>query len=99
MEGQPVSVDLKLEGVAGSEGGSRDVRILVGDTEVQEIALADFRATHVTFTVAAGRMHNGILRIAFDMKRPLDPAKRGLKAPVNRAGVKLLSIDVRSIGP
>ena len=99
LDGQPVSIDLKLEGVAGSEGGTRDVRILVGDTEVQETALPDFRAAHVTFTVAAGRMHNGILRIAFDMKRPLDPAKRGLKAPVNRAGVKLLSIDVRSIGP
>ena len=97
--GRPVTVDLTLEGIAGSEGGTRLVVILVGDIPIQEIALPDFRVTHVTFDVPAERMRQGILRIAFDMKRPLDPAKRGLKTPVTRAGVKLLAVDVRSAGP
>jgi hypothetical protein len=39
-------------------------------------------------------MPDGIVRIAIDIDHPVDPTARGIAAPVGRAGVRLVSLDV-----
>ncbi|MGI4954159.1 MAG: hypothetical protein ACRYGM_20335, partial [Janthinobacterium lividum] len=60
------------------------------------VALPDGAATSVVLRLPAHRA--GWVRVALDAPRPLDPARRAITAPVHRAAVKLLGVDLRAGG-
>jgi hypothetical protein len=90
---------LRIEGIARAQGGERSVVIRIGDSLAAEVTLADRKIQDVSLTLPAGSVADGVIRIALDIRQPLDPAKRGMQAPVHRAGVLLHALDVRLAGP
>jgi hypothetical protein len=80
---------LTVSGIGRKAGGARPVAIQVGAGPVVDLTLADLKPTEVEIPVSAADISRGLLRVAFDIDHPVDPARRGLSAPVNRAGLKL----------
>ncbi len=90
---------LRIEGIARDQGSERPVVIRIGDAPIAEITLPDRAIYDVSLTLPAGTVVDGVIRIALDINRPVDPARRGLQAPVHRAGVRIHGLDIRLSGP
>jgi hypothetical protein len=89
---------LALAGIARTEGGKRDITITIGTAAPVDIDLADGRRTEIALPVPMEMAETGILRVAFDIFRPVDPARRRIAAPVNRAGLRLYTVDLERTG-
>jgi hypothetical protein len=92
--GMDLEVHLHLAGVAQRAGGTREVQVSADRTPITRLQLPDGRAQDVDFVVPAAAVANGVLRLAFDTIRPVDPAKRGMTAPVQRAAIRLFSLQI-----
>ncbi len=89
----PVALVMILDGIADAQGGSRRVSIRCNGAEPLILSLADQRRTRVVLpmTSPAPGLPD---RIIFDMRRPIDPAKRGLNSPVRRAAIRLYGLSL-----
>ena len=94
---------LQVQGIAAQSNGTRSVDVSTrapdaddADGSILHVTLPDGAATGVVLRLPAHQA--GWLRVALDAPRPVDPARRGLTAPVHRAAVKLLGIDLRAGG-
>jgi hypothetical protein len=99
--GTAVVLTLHVQGIAAQSSGIRgiDVSTRASDTDdpngtTFHVALPDGAATSVVLRLPAHPA--GWVRVALDAPRPMDPARRALTAPVHRAAVKLLGIDLRA---
>jgi hypothetical protein len=101
IPGKPRAYRLRmvLDGVAQKPGGQRDVVIRIGANAETNVTLADLQDTVVDLLVTEADAPDGVVRIAFDMFHPIDPAKRNLAAPVGRAGIQLRSLTVQDAAP
>ena len=98
--GPAAVLTLHVQGIAAQSSGTRgvDVSTRASDTGDSNgtsfhVALPDGAATSIVLRLPAHRA--GWVRVALDAPRPLDPARRAMTAPVHRAAVKLLGIDLR----
>jgi hypothetical protein len=85
---------LTLIGIARTAGGERPVTIQVGEGQPIDVTLIDQAPTKIDIPIVAATLPNGILRVAFDIFRPVDPTRRGLVLPVNRAGIRIEKIEL-----
>ncbi|HEY0204346.1 MAG TPA: DUF6311 domain-containing protein [Acetobacteraceae bacterium] len=99
--GPDAVLTLHVQGIAAQSGGTRgvDVNMRAPDTgdangTTFHVALPDGAATNVVLRLPAHQAE--WVRVALDAPRPLDPARRAMTAPVHRAAVKLLGIDLRA---
>jgi len=90
-----VDLTLRIAGVARSPGATRHVSVSAGRLPLTGLELADGEARDVTLRIPRRAVENGTLRIAFDVYRAVDPAARGLAAPVHRAALHLSAATVR----
>lgn len=81
----PGRLTLRLAGIAARPRGERPVVLRVTGAPPRPLDLPDQAETTLSLPVPAGPV-----QVAIDIHRPVDPARRGLSAPVRRAGVKLL---------
>jgi hypothetical protein len=95
--GNTIRMRLSLDGVARSAGDTRPVGIGIDGAPPQIHVLDDQRDTVIVLTLAP-RAQDATVRIVFDILRPIDPAARGLTAPVKRAGVRLRAVEMESLG-
>jgi hypothetical protein len=79
---------LKLAGVGRRPGEARDAVLRVNGGAPQALRLPDAADSIVEVAIPSGSV-----RLAFDLFRPVDPAARGLDAPVRRAGLLLRAVD------
>jgi len=93
--GVPLLLTIRAEGVAGRPGAVRAVQVQVAD-QGASFDLPDGQAGTMELHVPAGAVPGGLLRVVLDVNRPVDPAARGITAPVRRAAMRLLSIEVRA---
>ncbi len=93
--GQPLELRLRASGVAFRPGEPRTVRVTAGRLPVGQFSLPDGLVTEVTVAIPASTIASGMLRLAFDVVRPVDPARRGIVAPVQRAAIQLSSVSLR----
>jgi hypothetical protein len=96
---RPLRLRLVLDGVAEKTGGERPVVLRVGTATSTDVTLPDLHEAVVDLLVTPADAPDGIVRIAIDIFHPVDPTKRGLAAPVGRAGVRLRSITVQDAVP
>ncbi len=82
-------LSLRIDGVADRDGGSRAVTISSAAGVLVQADLPDAQATTIDLDIPDS---SAPLWLAFDMNRPVDPVRRGLKAPVNRAALRLISV-------
>ena len=94
---------LRVQGIAAQANGTRSVDVSTrapdpGDPNGGNlhVALPDGAATGIVLRLPPHRA--GWLRLALDAPRPVDPARRAMNAPVHRAAVKLLGIELRAGG-
>ena len=91
--GAKVVLRLKLAGIARDPSGDRPVTVRIGQGTPTLLHLADGRETEVALPAVV--LADNLLRVSFDILRPIDPAKRpGLTAPVTRAGLRLESVTI-----
>ena len=90
--GQPATLHLRLTGIAFAAGGVRTVGITIDRAEQPGLTLPDGIATDVTLALPPSP--SGLVRVALDAIRPVDPARRGLVAPVRRAALRLQTLTV-----
>jgi hypothetical protein len=83
---------VSLMGVAFSPGGTRDVVVAVGGVELPQQSLPDMQATTLRIRIPQAALNHGIAWVAFNVIRPVDPARRTLAAPVSRAALRLDSL-------
>ncbi len=93
--GRPLAVTLHVLGVAPAKDGVRRVTIRSGRESIAVVDLPDLTPHEIAVILPPRTFDTGIVRLAFDAFRPVDPRRRGLAAPVQRASVQLRSIDVR----
>jgi hypothetical protein len=93
---QGAILHMTLAGIARKAGGDRPISIQVGSGQPVDITLADLKSTDIAVPVAASDIADGVLRVAFDIFRPVDPAHRGLALPVSRAGIRIERIELSS---
>ena len=87
---KPSSLRLVLAGVARVPGAARQTQIAVSGGAETVVQLQDGADTVVTIPVGKAAE---TIRVTFDMYRPVDPAARGLTAPVRRAALRLTSLE------
>ncbi|MGI4945768.1 MAG: DUF6311 domain-containing protein [Janthinobacterium lividum] len=99
--GPAAVLTLHVQGIAAQSSGTRgvDVSMRASDTDDSNgttfhVALPDGAATSVVLHLPAHQA--GWVRVALEALRPVDPARRAMIAPVHRAAVKLLGIDLRA---
>ena len=92
---RPLRLRMVLDGVALKTGGEREVGLHIGAAATTNVTLPDLHEAVVDLLVTPADAPDGIVRIAIDIFHPIDPTKRGLAAPVGRAGVRLRSITVQ----
>lgn len=85
---------LHLAGVARKPGGTRPVQVAVNGGPAVPLALGDLGETEVALPLPTDFPPGGTVRVTLDIYRPVDPAARGLSAPVRRAGVWLRGAEV-----
>lgn len=86
---------LRMAGIARDSGGDRTIVVQIGATPPITLHLADGRMTEIALPVSAAALAGDVLRISFDILRPIDPSRRsGVIVPVNRAGLRLDSATV-----
>jgi len=90
----PFTLRMTLQGIARKAGEARPIVIQVGEGAPVAVDLADLTSTTISVPVTAAQIGSGILRVAFDIFRPIDPAHRGLSLPVNRAGIRIEKIEL-----
>jgi hypothetical protein len=90
-----VVVGLSLTGIAFRAGDARDVTVTAGRATIATLALPDQTKQDITLKVTRADMPGGLLRLAFAVRRAVDPARRGFSAPVERAALRLDSVTVR----
>ncbi len=97
--GPAAVLTLHVQGVAAQSSGTRGVDVSTRASDIGDpngstlhVALPDGAATSVVLRLPAHRA--GWVRVALDAPRPVDPARRAMTAPVHRAAVKLLGIDL-----
>jgi hypothetical protein len=83
---------VNLMGVAFSAGGTRDVVVAVNGVELPSQSLPDMQATTLRIRIPQAALNHGIAWVAFNVIRPVDPARRSLSAPVSRAALRLDSL-------
>ena len=93
--GRPLELRLRASGVAFRPGEPRTVRVTAGRLPVGQFSLPDGLVTEVAVAIPASTIASGMLRVAFDVVRPVDPARRGIVAPVQRAAIQLSSVSLR----
>ncbi len=87
-------IHLQLEGVASNPGGQCPISVRLGTTRIVNFVLPDLQPSGVDIPAPGNFDSNGIVRLSLDINHYVDPTRRGLRAPVNRAGVRLLSVRV-----
>ncbi len=92
--GRALTVRLWAAGVGLKAGEARRVTVTAGRMAVGDVALPDGVRTEVTVAVPAEATASGVLRLALDVVRPVDPARRGMTAPVKRAAIVLTSVGL-----
>ena len=92
------TVVLRAAGVGGTAGEARRVTVMAGREDVGAVSLPDGAQTEVSLGYPASATASGMLRLAFDMTRPVDPSRRGLAAPVQRAAIVLHALTVTGRG-
>jgi len=85
---------LTLAGIARKVGENRPIVIQVGGGRPVDVDLVDLAPTDISLPVAGSDLSNGILRVAIDIFRPVDPKRRGLVLPVNRAGIRIERVEL-----
>jgi len=90
-----LDLTLRIAGIAQKPGAARRVSVSAGPVPLAGFELADGEAREVMLRIPGRAVENGILRVAFDVYRPVDPAVRGLAAPVHRAALHLSAATVR----
>ncbi len=90
---------LRIAGIGQRPGTVRHVGVTAGTISLPPLDLPDGDSRDVTLLIPPTAVANGILRLAFDFRRPVDPAVRGLTAPVHRAAVHLTAASVRPAPP
>ena len=93
--GNALELRLRASGIGFAPGEARVVRVMAGRLAVGQFSLPDGLVTEVTVAIPASTIVTGILRISLDVVRPVDPARRGLVAPVKRAAVQLSGIVLK----
>ncbi len=93
--GESAVLRLSLTGVAFSQGGTRDLTVSVNGAEVARAALPDLAETVVQVPLRRDALIGGVAWVVLDVIRPVDPARRGLAAPVVRAALKLGAVDLK----
>jgi hypothetical protein len=88
---------LTLSGISRRPGGARPVGVSVGTGAVRMIDLPDLTQTTIDLPVSTGV--DGVVRIAFDSDHPVPPTDRALPAPVNRASLRLVAVDLLPATP
>lgn len=92
--GRDLRLTLRVEGIATRAGGTRRVTVSAGRQRLAELDLPDREARDLALRIPRSAIEDGTLRLALDFFRPVDPERRGVVAPVNRAAVRLLSLDL-----
>ena len=90
--GRPLALRLRASGVSIRPGQGRVVTVSVGRIAVGEFTLPDGLETEVPVAVPPSTIATGVLRVSLHVQRPIDPARRGLPAPVHRAAILLTGI-------
>jgi hypothetical protein len=93
--GDTAELRLTLTGIAFSAGGVRDLSVSVNGAPVVQMALPDLVSTVVTVPIRRTALIGGVAWVALDVVRPVDPARRGLSAPVSRAALRLEKVEIR----
>jgi len=93
--GKPLELRLRAAGVGFKPGEARIVRVTSGRLPVGQFSLPDGLITEVTVAIPASTIVGGILRVSLDVFRPVDPARRGIKAPVKRAAIQLSGVSLK----
>jgi hypothetical protein len=93
--GQRLELKLRASGISFRPGESRQVAVTAGRLPVGQFNLPDGLVTEVTVAIPASTIEDGILRIALNVVRPVDPARRGLAAPVHRAAILLSGLSLK----
>jgi hypothetical protein len=93
--GQRLELRLRASGVSFRPGEPRQVFVMAGRLPVGQFSLPDGLMTEVTVAIPASTIESGILRVALNVLRPVDPARRGMAAPVKRAAILLNGISLR----
>jgi len=95
----PLRLRLVLDGVGATPGAARPVVLRIGTAANADVTLPDLQASVIDLLITPADAPDGIVRVAIDIFHPIDPAKRGLAAPVGRAGVRLPSVTVQDAVP
>ena len=93
--GLALRVVLHLEGIATRAGGVRQVSISAGRSPLGTFDLPEGAERTITIEMPQAATETGIVRLAFDVFRPVDPQRRNLQAPVERASLRLYALDLR----
>ena len=88
-----IVLDMTLDTVARSPGGTRDFTVRIDDAPPTAFSFPDLQRAHVALPLPAD-LSPGAVRIVFQVRRPVAPEKRGLLAPVRRAGVRVYAIGL-----
>ncbi len=92
--GRDLRLALRVEAIATEPGGVRHVIVSAGRQRLTELDLPDRETRAPVLRVPRSAIADGTLRLALDFFRPVDPERRGLGAPVQRAAMRLLSLDL-----
>lgn len=90
--GHPLTLRLHAAGVGFKPGEARSVAVSAGRVSAGGFLLPDGVMTDVTVAIPAEATVFGVLRLALDVVRPVDPARRAIVAPVKRAAIVLQGI-------
>ena len=83
---------LRLAGVAAGPGQTRMVEITIGRNAPRQVDLPDGQSIEVVVDLPDDTPN----RIALNTRRPIDPLRRGLTAPVRRAAIRLLALSAEN---
>lgn len=92
--GSDLVLRLEAAGVGMRDGEARSFAVTVGRAVLAGFRLPDGLTETVDIPVPADAIRDGMVRVAFDTVRPIDPARRSIAAPVKRAAMRLLGVSV-----
>ena len=90
----PLVLTLRAAGIGRRSGEARSVLLTAGKA-AQRFDLPDGETGTMVLHIPAGT-EGGLLRVVLDGGRAVDPAVRGLAAPVRRTVLRLLGVEVRA---
>jgi hypothetical protein len=93
--GRRLELRLRASGISFRPGEPRQVLVTAGRLPVGQFSLPDGLTTEVTVAIPASTIESGMLQVGLNVVRPIDPARRGIAAPVRRAAILLNSIALR----